>query len=174
MLPITKSILSRFLFIYPKGPNLSGQQGQQQDDNQEGDYSAIPGEPDIDYPILSEIPETSFDCAQQQYPGYYADVEARCQVFHVCAFNNTRKFDFLCPNGTIFSQEFLVCVWWNQFDCASAPGLFANNANLYETPQANQQSIQGSPIASDFPSAPGRPAIPSSFGTSVGPTAGAP
>lgn len=160
--------------------------GQQQDENQEGDYSAIPGEPDVDYPILSEIPETSFDCSQQEFPGYYADVEARCQVFHVCAFNNTRKYDFLCPNGTIFSQEFLVCVWWNQFDCNSAPGLFANNANLYETPQANQQGapqgVQGgipSGLANDYPSstgpgvsgnypAPGRPTINagSSFGGS--------
>lgn len=144
-----------------QGTPTASVSGQQQDENQEGDYSAIPGEPDIDYPILSEIPETSFDCTQQEFPGYYADVEARCQVFHVCAFNNTRKYDFLCPNGTIFSQEFLVCVWWNQFDCNSAPGLFANNANLYETPQANQQGTQGvqggiaSGIASDFPSATG-------------------
>lgn len=174
--------------ISPIGTSVPG--GQQQDENQEGDYSAIPGEPDIDYPILSEIPETSFDCAQQEYPGYYADVEARCQVFHVCAFNNTRKYDFLCPNGTIFSQEFLVCVWWNQFDCASAPGLFANNANLYETPQANQPGLQGG-ISNDYPSAagpsgiaatgpgtgtypaPGRPNVGSGPGTSFG-TAGTP
>jgi hypothetical protein len=36
----------------------------------EGNCSAIPGEPGQDYPILSEIPETSFSCDQQQYPGY--------------------------------------------------------------------------------------------------------
>lgn len=41
----------------------------QNDDTQEGDYSAIPGTPEVDYPIFSEIPETSFDCSQQQYPG---------------------------------------------------------------------------------------------------------
>lgn len=52
-----------------------------------------------------------------------------------------RTFNFLCPNGTIFSQETLVCVWWNQFDCNSAPGLFGNNANLYD------YSITGSPPA---------------------------
>lgn len=44
---------------------------------EEGDYSAIPGQPDIDYPVLSSIPDTSFQCSQQEYPGYYADVETR-------------------------------------------------------------------------------------------------
>ena len=101
-----------------------------------GDYSAIPGEPDIDYPILSYIPQTSFSCKSQALPGYYADVETRCQVFHVCSNNIT--YDFLCPNGTIFSQEDFVCVWWNQFTCESAPGLYELNAKLYD------YSIKGS------------------------------
>ncbi|XP_060526598.1 pro-resilin-like [Cylas formicarius] len=99
-------------------------------ENDEGDYSAIPGQPDIDYPILAYVPETSFRCDQQQYPGYYADVETRCQVFHICANNKT--YDFLCPNGTIFHQEYLVCVWWDQFDCNSAPSLFGVNENIYD------------------------------------------
>lgn len=126
----------------PQGGSSSGSSSSsQQDESQEGDYSAIPGEPDVDYPIYSEIPETSFDCNQQEFPGYYADVEARCQVFHICALNKT--FDFLCPNGTIFSQENLVCVWWNQFDCNSAPGLFGNNANLYDNTQTGAGQGQG-------------------------------
>lgn len=70
-------------------------------------------------------------------PGYYADVEAQCQVFHICALNTT--FNFLCPNGTIFSQEHLVCVWWNQFDCNSAPALYGNNANIYDYSKTGQQ-----------------------------------
>jgi hypothetical protein len=41
---------------------------------------AIPGEPDNDYPILSRINATNFSCADQKHPGYYADVDARCQV----------------------------------------------------------------------------------------------
>ncbi|CRK98969.1 CLUMA_CG012076, isoform A [Clunio marinus] len=130
------------------GPNTQGNQGGnnnggviQKDENEEGDYSAIPGEPETDYPIYSEIPETSFDCSQQEFPGYYADVDTRCQVFHICAMNRT--FDFLCPNGTIFSQEHLVCVWWNQFDCSSAPGLYANNANIYDYSQNGEQNNNG-------------------------------
>lgn len=41
---------------------------------------AIPGEPKVDYPILSRINATNFNCRDQKYPGFYADVELRCQV----------------------------------------------------------------------------------------------
>ena len=40
-------------------------------------------------------------------PGYYADPEAECQVFHICTadgFGGLSKYSFLCPNGTIFNQ----------------------------------------------------------------------
>lgn len=124
---------------------------------EEGDYSAIPGQPDIDYPVLSSIPDTSFQCSQQEFPGYYADVETRfffnyivlilfttfcfycrCQVFHVCT--NGKTYDFLCPNGTIFHQEFLVCVWWNLFDCSLAPSFYGANANLYVSQQQSENT----------------------------------
>lgn len=120
-----------------------------------GDYSAIPGTPGVDYPIYTEIPKTSFDCKNQQFPGYYADVEAQCQVFHICALNTT--FNFLCPNGTIFSQEHLVCVWWNQFDCNSAPGLFGNNAYIYDyskTGQSQDGSSGAQGPSRNYPSGP--------------------
>jgi hypothetical protein len=134
---------------------IGGQQNfgiQQSNGGEEGgDYSAIPGEPGRDYPIYSEIPTTSFDCNNQLWPGYYADVEAQCQVFHICAMNKT--FDFLCPNGTIFSQENLVCVWWNQFECSNAPNLYGNNAGIYDYSQ-NGASAQPNGIQADaFPSA---------------------
>ncbi|XP_017013182.3 uncharacterized protein [Drosophila takahashii] len=96
----------------------------------EGDYSAIPGVAGVDYPVYAQVPRTNFDCSQQPLPGYYADIEAQCQVFHICALNRT--YSFLCPNGTVFSQETLVCVWWNQYDCVSAPSLYANNAYIYD------------------------------------------
>ncbi|XKL67348.1 hypothetical protein PGB90_002839 [Kerria lacca] len=94
------------------------------------DLSAIPGTPDKDYPILSKIPNTSFNCNDQQFPGYYADTETRCQVFHICA--NKFKYDFICPNGTIFHQKYFVCVWWNQFDCFTAKSLYYLNENIYD------------------------------------------
>lgn len=109
---------------------LRPQRPEENNSNQNGDYSAIPGTPDINYPILSEIPATKFSCKSQKYPGYYADIEARCQVFHICA--NGLKYDFLCPNGTIFHQRYFVCVWWNQFECNTAESLYSSNENLYD------------------------------------------
>lgn len=104
--------------------------GDDYNDGADGDYSAIPGVAGVDYPVYAQVPRTNFDCTQQPLPGYYADIEAQCQVFHICALNRT--YSFLCPNGTVFSQETLVCVWWNQYDCVSAPSLYANNAYIYD------------------------------------------
>ncbi|XP_014097586.2 nuclear pore complex protein Nup214 [Bactrocera oleae] len=112
---------------YGNAPRVSGLNDV--DYSGEGDYSAIPGVPAVDYPVYAEVPQTNFDCAQQ-LSGYYSDVEAQCQVFHICALNRT--YSFICPNGTIFSQETLVCVWWNQFECATAPALYGNNAYIYD------------------------------------------
>jgi hypothetical protein len=41
---------------------------------------AIPGRAGVDYPNFDTVPETSFKCDQQEFPGYYADPEAQCQV----------------------------------------------------------------------------------------------
>ena len=45
--------------------------------------NVIPGVPGQDYPILSSILQTSFSCEGKVYGGYYADLTADCQVFHV-------------------------------------------------------------------------------------------
>ena len=47
---------------------------------QEAEMRPIPGDPGVDYPVFSEVPHTDFNCAQQEYPGIYTDVEAQCQV----------------------------------------------------------------------------------------------
>ena len=47
---------------------------------QEYDGSAIPGEAGVDYPVLHEVPDTSFQCKAQEHPGLYADTQAQCQV----------------------------------------------------------------------------------------------
>lgn len=60
-------------------------------------------EPDVDYPAYDAVPrDLSFSCANR-LPGYYADIETRCQVWHWCLHSGT-MFDFLCPNGTVFNQ----------------------------------------------------------------------
>lgn len=92
--------------------------------------AAIRGEPGRDYPIYSSVPDTQFRCSDQQWPGYYADPDAQCQVFHICQADG-RSDAFLCPNGTIFSQRLFVCVWWHDFDCSTATQYYNLNSQLY-------------------------------------------
>uniref|UniRef100_A0A0K2TQ41 Putative LOC100901383 [Metaseiulus occidentalis] n=1 Tax=Lepeophtheirus salmonis TaxID=72036 RepID=A0A0K2TQ41_LEPSM len=95
---------------------------------------AIPGVPGQDYPIYAEAPETGFSCDGQIDGGYYADSGAECQAFHICASNGAGgldKYSFLCPNGTIFNQQYLICDWWFNFDCSQADSLAVSiNADL--------------------------------------------
>ncbi|KAF2354124.1 Chitin binding domain [Trinorchestia longiramus] len=67
----------------------------------------IPGVPGLDYPIMSTVPYTNFYCTNMPWPGFYADTEARCQAWHMCDLDG-RQASFLCPNGTIFNQAFMV------------------------------------------------------------------
>ena len=72
-----------------------------------------------------EVPESSFLCEGQVDGGYYADPEAECQAFHICAADGAgslTQHSFLCPNGTLFNQEYFVCDWWFNVDCSTAPG----------------------------------------------------
>ena len=87
---------------------------------------AVPGIPGEDYPIYAEAPETGFACDGQVDGGYYADPEAECQVFHICTADGQgglAKYSFLCPNGTIFNQNYFICDWWFNFDCAEADAI---------------------------------------------------
>jgi hypothetical protein len=57
--------------------------------------------------------------------GYYADPDTECQAFHVCTADGNgglSKNSFLCPNGTIFNQNYFICDWWFNFDCSEASG----------------------------------------------------
>ncbi|XP_075147313.1 uncharacterized protein LOC142221450 [Haematobia irritans] len=89
------------------------------------------GRPGIDYPIYSEIPQTSFDCSKQRYKGFFGDPETNCQVWHYCDLNGG-KASFLCPNGTIFSQIALTCDWWFNVKCATTAQLYVLNERLYK------------------------------------------
>ena len=37
---------------------------------------------------------------------------------------------FLCPNGTIFNQNYFICDWWFNFDCSEAEGLYSLNDKI--------------------------------------------
>merc|ERR1712227_349872 len=92
--------------------------------------TSVPGVPGEDYPIYAEVPETAFTCDGQVDGGYYADGEAECQVFHICTADGAgglAKYSFLCPNGTVFNQNYFICDWWFNFDCAEAEGLYSLN-----------------------------------------------
>ncbi|XP_037787699.1 uncharacterized protein LOC119583299 [Penaeus monodon] len=92
----------------------------------------VPGE---DYPILASVPDTGFSCEEQEFPGYYADTapEAGCQVFHICQFDG-RQDAFLCPNGTLFNQQYFVCDWWFNVDCAASEQFRSLNADIGKIP----------------------------------------
>ena len=65
--------------------------------------------------------------------GYYADPEAECQVFHICTSDGKGglgKYSFLCPNGTIFNQNYFICDWWFNFDCSEAETLYSINDDI--------------------------------------------
>ncbi|CAG9800359.1 unnamed protein product [Chironomus riparius] len=57
----------------------------------------------IDYPNYSEVPVGGTFSCQNRLPGYYADMETRCQVWHWCVHSG-HQYSFLCPNGTVFNQ----------------------------------------------------------------------
>ena len=41
-------------------------------------------------------------------------------MYHVCVaagLSGMIRHSFLCPNGTLFSQETLACTTWSQVDC---------------------------------------------------------
>ncbi|CAL4249628.1 unnamed protein product, partial [Meganyctiphanes norvegica] len=81
------------------------------------DKDKIPGLGGSDYPIFTNIPQTSFACNARmaQSNMMFADPETRCQVYHVCTAN--QKFSFLCPRGTVFHQDTRVCQWWYTVNC---------------------------------------------------------
>ncbi|GIX89774.1 chitin-binding type-2 domain-containing protein [Caerostris darwini] len=91
----------------------------------------VPGNPGEDYPILYQVPETPFNCNQQQFAtGIYGDTDAQCQVFHFCTESGHQN-SFLCPNGTVFNQQYFVCDWWYNYNCSDTPSFYNLNAQLY-------------------------------------------
>jgi len=96
-----------------------------------GEMPPIPGEAGVDFPVYPEVPVTGFDCGAQTFPGIYADTEAQCQVFHMCQPNGNYN-SFLCPNGTVFNQQYFICDWWYNFDCGAAENFYGLNEFLYE------------------------------------------
>ncbi|XP_076372557.1 uncharacterized protein LOC143257570 [Tachypleus tridentatus] len=102
----------------------------------------IPGIPGKDYPVFSQVPYTRFRCKDVPYPGFYADVESGCQVWHYCQLDG-RQDSFLCPNGTVFNQETRVCDWWFNVNCIDSTYLYGVNADLYRLPVKSSYIEEG-------------------------------
>ncbi|KAI5726890.1 hypothetical protein M8J76_010469 [Diaphorina citri] len=98
----------------------------------------VVGRPGVDFPILSNIPVTDFSCRKFKSPGYYADLDTNCQVFHIC--DGGRKISFLCPNGTIFRQSHLICDWWFRVDCGNSVNLYDESAEQLAIDQRSYKS----------------------------------
>ncbi|XP_037080334.1 nascent polypeptide-associated complex subunit alpha, muscle-specific form-like [Pollicipes pollicipes] len=79
------------------------------------------------YPTYTAVPKTSFSC-DVHGPGYYADMETRCQVFHICHANIMDSF--ICPEGTVFNQKVFVCDWWFNVNCDSSPDFYSLNNRI--------------------------------------------
>ncbi|XP_033323337.2 uncharacterized protein LOC117218800 [Megalopta genalis] len=89
----------------------------------------VPGEPGIDYPAYTTLPQTGFTC-EGRSRGYYADEMTDCQVFHVC--HDELVSSFLCPIGSLFSQKLLTCDWWTKVDCSSSGEYIGANRDSYQ------------------------------------------
>jgi len=95
------------------------------------------------YPTYDTIPATSFQCSSKAQPGFYADVDTQCQVFHRCD-QSSNQTDYICVNGTIFNQITLICDAWFNVDCSKSLD-YENFANsrlytdqpLFDTPPAD-------------------------------------
>merc|ERR1712025_859565 len=107
--------------------------------------ATIPGEPGEDYPIFAFPPDTSFIC-DGQIQGYYADPEADCQSFHICANlgdGGLTKYSLLCPNGTLFNQQYFICDWWFNVDCSLAETFYSLNEDVAAAAAAATASSEG-------------------------------
>ncbi|XP_036335806.1 uncharacterized protein LOC118746127 [Rhagoletis pomonella] len=92
----------------------------------------------VDYPAYESVPKgLSFKC-RNRLPGYYADTETRCQIWHWC-LHSGHQYSFICPNGTVFNQAVRVCDWWTNVNCPVAEQLYKNNDELYQTTEPNPQ-----------------------------------
>merc|ERR1712203_301499 len=105
---------------------------QMQEARQDSYESTIPGAPGQDYPTFSTAPATSFDCGGL-VQGYYADLETDCQAYHVCGSDPARTAPIstlLCPNGTLYNQQYFVCDWWFNVDCSVAADFYGINEDI--------------------------------------------
>ena len=78
--------------------------------------------------------------------GYYADVDLECQAFQICVHTRRRgleKVSFLCPNGSLFDQQYFICDFWFNVDCSLANSLYYLNDLIAEERESNNGAEAG-------------------------------
>ncbi|KAK7602740.1 hypothetical protein V9T40_006714 [Parthenolecanium corni] len=127
--------LDRLEFLKQYGPY-----GKQLASEEEGqDFSKIPGQAGVDYPLYHSVPETRFSCGSVPFlPGIYANVETGCQAYHIChdGREGEQGASFLCTNGTLFNQEKFTCDWWYNVNCQQATEQYRLNGDPETNPFA--------------------------------------
>ncbi|GFG33695.1 hypothetical protein Cfor_11740, partial [Coptotermes formosanus] len=84
------------------------------------------------HPQIS-VPKTNFSCADKIPGGYYADLEADCQLFHICSMGRHGKITdnmFLCGPGTRFDQRSRICQTRDLVDCSLSASLYYLNSHF--------------------------------------------
>lgn len=76
--------------------------------------------------------EFTFDCSNRPI-GFYADLEFECKIFHMCDAYG-RRVPHICPNDTMFNQQYRVCDWNHKVNCKDAPNFYHLNELTYEAP----------------------------------------
>ncbi|KAB1688384.1 hypothetical protein FNE60_30125 [Klebsiella pneumoniae] len=71
----------------------------------------------------------TFDCSELPM-GFYADEEFGCMLFHFCDEEGVR-IPHMCGNGTGFNQEFRICDFLYNFDCAQSKKWYYLNELTY-------------------------------------------
>ncbi|XP_076332003.1 uncharacterized protein LOC143237055 [Tachypleus tridentatus] len=83
----------------------------------------------ISYPFFITLPENiNFSC-DGRHDGYYSSVLHKCQLFHWCF--GSQRYDFLCPNYTLYDQTTFTCRFVNKVDCENSEMYYNRNDELY-------------------------------------------
>ncbi|XP_076323060.1 uncharacterized protein LOC143231989 [Tachypleus tridentatus] len=106
------------------------------DDGRYIDYLSDPNRPrelngvDLNsYPFFISVPEDiNFKC-DGRHDGYYSNVLHKCQLFHWCF--GGQRYDFLCPNYTLYDQTTFTCRFVNTVDCENSEMHYNRNEDLF-------------------------------------------
>src|SRR5699024_3629432 len=104
----------------------------------------------------SFMPSRAEDTITGEYPHSFMVAEASPTVRRIQSSRksglNGREHSFLCPNGTIFSQEYLICDWWYNVKCEESPRFYPLNRDVFTSGQYNNhhgQTVAASSLVSD-------------------------